>query len=425
MLRPLQLLISLILVTTSWELQAHSRGESYSVWQIEGNTVELTYTVKLKDINKLANYFQAGKPGWPDRVSRYIEEKVQISADGMPCTDLKNFSRSQRNDLLQLTKSFTCANTDSITITNHSLFDLDARHMHIARVTLGDQSMLNKASRMDEKVMLYRDREWQLFQTENNSNLSGSTFQTYLILGAEHIVTGWDHLAFLLAILLLILVRNGSLKTLLVMISGFTLGHSISLVLTMLELLKPNGLVVESMIAFSIALLAIEVLGFKQQQLRSFALLTTLTLIAYTLLFGFPFSIPLSSSIAPLPTSAIPSLTLVGLCIFVFCYLNISNNSQSHLPQILITLLFGFVHGFGFAGSLQEIGLPQEKLFIALLSFNVGVELGQIAIVAAALAAFHWARKNVQSIRWELGFELACAALVGIGLFWFVERSIY
>lgn len=412
-------------MSATHDAQAHSRGESYSIWHVNGKTVELTYTLKLKDINKLGHFFQASKPGWPQRVATHIEQGVAIHAEGEPCSATGDISRSQRNDLLQLSKTYICKSNNDLRITNDSLFDFDARHMHIARITYTNPAAVNSDSLMDEKVMLNRDREWHLFQSEDSSSLGGATLITYLVIGAEHIITGWDHLAFLAAICLLILVRQGGLKTLLILISGFTIGHSISLILTILNLLNPNGLVVESMIAFSIALLAAEVMAFKERQFNIYAFGGVLAIALYAL---FPYSPDVSfigNSVDLGVNSVITPLTLIGLALFVYCYFNISGNTNNHLPQILVTLLFGFVHGFGFAGSLQEIGLPEDKLFTALLSFNIGVELGQITIVGLALALFHFIKKYMNIARWDLGLELACSFLVGLGLFWFVERSIY
>ena len=79
-------------------------------------------------------------------------------------------------------------------------------------------------------------------------------------------------------------------------------------------------------------------------------------------------------------------LGYLGLMVFGFSYLALSKNSKSLLFSLLITSLFGLVHGFGFGGYLSEVGLPENKLYLALIGFNLGVELGQI--IAALIFLF-------------------------------------
>jgi hypothetical protein len=89
----------------------------------------------------------------------------------------------------------------------------------------------------------------------------------------------------------------------------------------------------------------------------------------------------------------------------------------------LVTVLFGLIHGFGFASVLIEIGLPAERLVPALFGFNIGVEVGQLAIVAALFLLASMVVPRMSPARLRLGEDLLAAALCGVGLFWFVERS--
>jgi hypothetical protein len=409
------LLLSLFLISSN--LNAHSRGESYSKWYISETGAELIYTLALKDIAKLTEYFQSNEPNWQERVREHIQNNTLLFDHNLPCKTTEDFIVRQSAGYLQVEGQFRCNSSERLKIINNSIFDIDSRHMHILRVNFADGTI-------NEKVLLNRDREWQLFSDniKPNQKIVGSTFLSYLIIGFEHIVSGWDHLAFLAAICLLLLLMQATTKTLIVIISGFTIGHSASLILTVLGYLNPNGLVVESFIAFSIALLAIETIAFQNKTYFSLSIAAIFFLLLYILGKLFIFQ------------SAIPSLALLGLTIFVFCYFNLSSQSKSTLPQLLLTLLFGLVHGFGFAGSIQDVGLPQDRLIVALISFNIGVELGQLLIVGLALFVIAKVKllivtrglviQNKLKPIENIFVELSAASLCAVGLFWFVERSI-
>jgi hydrogenase/urease accessory protein HupE len=184
--------------------------------------------------------------------------------------------------------------------------------------------------------------------------------QTYVALGIEHILFGFDHLLFVLALVLI--VRNGWL--LLKTITAFTLAHSITLTLATLGVVHVPGPPVEASIALSILLLASEV-GRAQ---RGGASLTS----------RWPW-------------------------VVAFC--------------------FGLLHGFGFASALTDLGLPQGDIPLALFSFNVGVELGQLAFIAVVVAGIAALRRiNLPA---ALRRRALPAAGYGIGIiaaFWFFER---
>lgn len=180
------------------------------------------------------------------------------------------------------------------------------------------------------------------------------TLKSFVLLGTEHIWTGYDHILFLLTLLML----GGGLGYLLKVVSAFTLAHSVTLSLAVFGLISLPGRLVESGIALSIAYVAAENL--------------------------------------------------------------LRNQERAARWRWLLTFGFGLIHGLGFAGILQKMAIPRENLGLALLSFNLGVELGQLVIVALAFMVFfllnHW--RFVGKLRWAIS---ATAFL--IGLFWFVERA--
>jgi hypothetical protein len=92
--------------------------------------------------------------------------------------------------------------------------------------------------------------------------------------------------------------------------------------------------------------------------------------------------------------------------------------------RLLVTLVFGLIHGFGFASNLLEMRLPTDRLASLLVGFNVGVELGQVTVVLGALALVALCVKRRLTIPRPLFTDIAASLLVGEGLFWFLGRSV-
>ena len=180
----------------------------------------------------------------------------------------------------------------------------------------------------------------------------------YTLLGIDHILSGFDHLAFVLALLLIV---SGA-KRLLITITAFTLAHSITLVTATLGLLWVAGPPVEAVIALSIVFLAVELVKVNRGQ---------------------------------------PSMT-------------------ARNPW-LVAFAFGLLHGFGFAGALGDIGLPQNEIALALLMFNVGVEIGQLLFVAAILALL-WPLTRLRHEWPAWSRQVPAYAIGGIAAFWMIER---
>jgi hypothetical protein len=192
----------------------------------------------------------------------------------------------------------------------------------------------------------------------------------YLTLGVEHIVFGLDHLLFVLCLLLLLDGLWPFLKT----ITAFTLGHSLTLACAVLGWFAPAGGLIEALIALSIVFLARE-------------------------------------AIVKLRLEAAGRQGLAA---------GEAGSTLQRRPW-LVALVFGFIHGFGFAGALGELGLARADVPAALLFFNLGVEAGQIGFILAVLALRHiLAQASRQLLR---PAELVSAhALGGIALYWFIER---
>jgi hydrogenase/urease accessory protein HupE len=180
----------------------------------------------------------------------------------------------------------------------------------------------------------------------------------YLQLGVEHILTGIDHLLFVLALLII----TGPTWQLVKTITAFTVAHSITLAAATLGFVHVPSRPVEASIALSIVFVASEIVHLRHGR--------------------------------------------VGLA--------------ARMPWI-VAFTFGLLHGFGFAGALSEVGLPQGHIPIALLFFNVGVEIGQLLFVGAVLTVVAGARRaRIPYPRWA---ELIPPYAIGtIAMFWVIQR---
>ena len=177
------------------------------------------------------------------------------------------------------------------------------------------------------------------------------TFAQFTLMGVEHIITGYDHLVFLFALILL----GGTFGSILKIVTSFTVGHSITLILASLEIVALPDRLVESVIAISILYVGIENLFIKNANYRW-----------------------------------------------------------------LLTGAFGLIHGFGFAGALAETQIPKNHFIEAMLTFNVGVEIGQMFVVALLLPIILQLRR----FSWNLGFVRTLSSGVALfGLIWFAQRA--
>ncbi|HEY5810445.1 MAG TPA: HupE/UreJ family protein [Povalibacter sp.] len=187
--------------------------------------------------------------------------------------------------------------------------------------------------------------------------------RTYLALGVEHILFGFDHLLFVLSLLILL---NGW-RRLVGTITAFTLAHSITLAAATLGFVHVPGRPVEAVIALSMVFVAAEIVRGRQGQA------------------GF----------------------------------------TARAPWV-VAFTFGLLHGLGFAGALSEIGLPQKAVPLALLFFNVGVELGQLLFIGAVMAAIAIASRAIRKLSQpDIVYEsIAAYAIGGVGAFWSIERTL-
>jgi len=276
-------------------------------------------------------------------------DPLEALADGARCTPALEGALLDPPDGLRLRAEYTCPWAPARLHLRFGFLDrMPAAHRHLATVHLGggDVATLAVFSRPDLDLAV--------------SGAPSHGFLSLLLGGIEHILSGADHLAFLLALVLggtLAMAKDRRfppLGPLVAMLTAFTIGHSISLGVATLGGFAPGARIVEPAVALSVAYVGAENL-FAHRVSRRW----------------------------------------------------------------LLTFPFGLVHGFAFAGGLLTLGLPRTQLPAALLAFNLGVEAGQLLVLALLLAPLAWLRPRA----WYPTGARALSAAVGMaGIAWFFQR---
>ena len=247
-------------------------------------------------------------------------------------------------DGVRLAAVFACPQEAAAFAVRLDLFtDLSLGHRHLVTATTPSQ--------IERPVLFAAEPEVDIAQPTTGRGELGGVAPSLFQLGVEHILTGYDHLLFLVALVLV----GGSLRSIIGVVTAFTLAHSVTLAVAAFDVWTPRPTLVEPAIALSIAYVGIE------------------------------------NCVAP-----------------------------DLRRRWRLTFLFGLIHGFGFAGALREVAVSAAQLPLALASFNVGVEAGQLAVLAALLPLMWWFRRSPVFARGR--FQIVNIAIAAIGLSWFAVR---
>jgi len=376
---------------------AHTRSTSYSRWDIDDGGARVAVRTSRLELTRLGlDPLSAAEDS--QRVGALLAEQVRLFSGGEACAPRGEPLRGNapEGDVVY-TWRVDCPQRGPLVIESTLLLDVAPSHLHFARVVRGGAPPV-------EKVLTEAESRWDLPEPGAAAHGSGegTSLLEYVSLGIAHILTGWDHLAFVIGLLLL----AQGFRDIATLVTSFTLAHSITLALAVLGVVEPRAPVVEALIGFSIALVAVENAWLLAGRGR---LLPLLTVGALALL-------------AALGSPAVPRQAFLGLTLFTACHFALLRRSMH--PERLraaVAFAFGLVHGFGFAGVMMELDLGRVRLVPALFGFNSGVELGQLAVVCASWPLLLLLRR---SERWgALSAELGSAAVCALGLFWFVTRA--
>ena len=393
------ILLTFIVTTTSSQAHSHNRSQSFSDWEITDNIATAVFTAKSREITRLQS--QSNQSLDTLLVSHLISA-ISVSQDSLPCSSTE-VVRPIPSALgyVRVRLVFDCgASLGDISISINSFFNVASSHVHYANMSLNGEPSY-------QYLFTNKQRQHEITNQLASSRHWFDSITQFVLIGIEHIFGGIDHIAFLLALLLLL----RSLKVLVWMITGFTLGHSITLALAALGWVIPDLDIVEAAIGFTIALVAVQniaVLTGNHRQITYFSVAGLLLIVLINLIWNIGLS----------------ALSSLGLALFTLAYL--WNSADEHLSanlRLVTSVIFGLIHGFGFASALTETGLASTQLLPALLGFNLGIELGQIVIIAAVWALLQQIRQSRFLTDTRLVIDLVSAALCGLGLYWFIGRS--
>jgi hypothetical protein len=372
---------------------AHGRSLSYSRWTLrpDGAVVEL----RLPRNDLTAAGLAPGGAG----LSTYAAARLRLARGGAPCVPEGVQLLEGSEEWVALGWSVRCAGTGPLSLESRLLVEAFPQHLHFARLD-GTQG------RSSEHVLRASDGFVVVGDAAATPAAGGAaaTFGHFVVLGVEHIATGWDHLAFVLALLLL----AGSLREVVALATGFTLAHSLTLALAVSGVIQPDQQSVEALIGFSIALVAAENVWLIAGRPSGVPQVATAGLLVLALL-------------AALGWGRLDPLVLVGVALFSWCHFGLLGRVARPVRlRVAVAFAFGLVHGVGFAGVLSEMSLPPGRLVLALGGFNLGVELGQLAVIALTWPLVRAAaRAGVERPMAEVG----SSALCGLGVFWLVVRA--
>ncbi|GAA4867616.1 HupE/UreJ family protein [Luteimonas vadosa] len=292
-------------------------------------------------------------------IEAWVLSNLALSASGRPCRLAPEGLAVRRYDdgaYANLRFDADCAPGSALGIDYGLFFDRDPQHRALVQFHDVDGTVSTTILHASQRKALL-----------GRGNGPGTTFRSFLREGIHHILIGYDHVAFLLSLLLTAALlrvggqwtpapryRQSALHTLGI-VTAFTVAHSITLTLAALGLVTPASRWIEATIAASVLVAAL-------------------------------------NNLWPLVSKRLWALGFA----------------------------FGLIHGFGFAGALGELGLPEGERLTALLAFNLGVELGQLCIVAVLLPILFAVRKQAWYPRIAMpAMSLAIAALAG---FWLMQR---
>jgi len=327
----------------------------------------------------------------PELYEQHVRETVDVIQDGEACRLSTVFPVGDGREVFRVRVTFTCEADilESDTKARIGLFfKVSPTHIHLARIQ-GEPG--------HDFVLREGHTGFELKQVQAPQSLWG-----FISVGFHHVLSGLDHLVFLVGLALV--ARRPKLA--IFCVTGFTLGNTAALGLSTYGLIVPDVRLVEALIGFTIALMALEagtMLGLPR-------------LRAMTGFAAFAFMI------AIIPVGLSPSIPVLGLLLAIYCVatgLMPPKTALSILP--LITIAFGLVHGAGFAGGLRELSLSQADIFLPLLGFNVGVELAQLLALIVVYGT-GWGLTRTKRDLSVYAQRLASLLIFGMGTYWFTVR---
>ncbi len=358
---------------------AHSFNESYVYFDVTDTTLSGRIEVRLTELAKVVSPDgQAEAPLTVEEVAAklpeiasYFEERMQLFSDGRQydvAFDGVEYLVTEAGTFAQLQFDVLGVERTPVTIemSYDALFsDIDPDHRGYALIGSNTRNGMEENEAYISLAFLPNDGPKTLFL---NDERSADVALTFIEHGIWHIWLGFDHVLFLIALLIpsVMIIRHGrwepsealreSLRSTVVIVTVFTLAHTVTLSLATFNILTLPVVFVEAVIAISIAVVAL-------------------------------------GNIFP----------------------------RFHTHSWIVVFVFGLFHGFGFANVLEPLGLDPARKALGLAGFNIGVEVGQIAIVLAVFPIL-FALRHLAAYR-VVALQAGSVALIAVAIFWFVERT--
>ena len=395
-MKVLLLTIILILANVGYAI-AHTRSESHTSWLVQGSTVYLTFSVSDTEAKRLSRDGSTPSDG---ALIKYLANKIGATVGTKPCKEAKPPQAvAAAAGFHRIEFSFACPSARNIELRSDAFFDLVPTHVDLAEIQTANGDFVEQ--------VLTKDNDKVEIESASGKSLQDAGFLTFLSMGIMHIFTGIDHMSFLLGLVLL----SRNLRDLAFVVTGFTIGHSLSLALAVTGVIRPHAEFIDAMVALTIALIGVEnvVAVTGRSTLLALSAAGALIVMALLRLMG---------------EGILPPLLLLGAALFVGNYLMISGRMvNAGRVRLVVTLVFGLIHGFGFAADLLQSRIPSGKLAELLFGFNLGVEIGQLTIVLLLFGITYCLAKVRLTLPRPIVTDVAASLLVSIGVFWFVSRS--
>jgi len=382
-----------LLIALCSPASAHTRSQSFSTWTVADNVIDGVFQIDAYRVTQLSETPQ----DLTTLLRDHLASTIKLTQDDAPCAAATPRVISAPRGDLRVELRFTCAKSFAETPAQlhiNAFFDVSISHVHYIRIT--------DAGGFHEAVL-----------TQGRSDVgvggatahAGTNVASFLVLGFEHVLSGIDHIAFLIALAML----AGGLWRILLAVTGFTLGHSLTLALVALGILRPDTAAVEALIGFTVAWAAGDALARARNVSPWYGLAGAAGIL----------TLPLIAWIAGLPV--LSWILLAGLALFAGT-MSFARRFDGPYVAPAIATVFGLAHGAGFAGPLLEMDIPPGQLIWTLLAFNVGVEGGQLAALAI-MGAVLWILRSTLTQIPRPAFDATAAALFALGTFWFVSRA--
>ena len=382
----------------SHSVSAHTRSVSYSNWLINNDQIIMTFIAPAREVTKL-NEYQLLYPDLAASLEKHLVNSIHLNPSSKLINN-KALLTEQGTVGIELIYTIDKKNIP-LRIEMNAFYDVTSSHTHYA--TINTREGLNKSIIVNEQ-----NRSFEILSLDEKSKdqTIKEVIFGYIDLGFTHILSGFDHLVFLLLLLLLC----SSLKELFFTATGFTVGHSLTLFLAASNLVIPNTKIIESLIGLTIVITAIEAINLpiidkKRMWLGSI------------FLFIFLLLISVSTSIID------NSLFIIGIGLLTISYLKlIQDQDTASRYRPLLACIFGTIHGFGFANILNEMGIVKTNYLQALFGFNIGVELGQILVLTVLWLSYTYIKKHTKNKYFFEIRSLISSILLSIGLYWLITR---